>query len=122
MRQLRRSNGPRLSRRCKLTLMRKLLPLVALLFSAGLSSPAWSAPADDYQAAYAKAEVAIRQADALKNQWTTTLSELAAAKKAADAGDFDAAVAHARQAEALANASIAQAKEQESAWTKAVIR
>ena len=43
-------------------------------------------------------------------------------KKAADAGKFDEAVAHAQQAEALANGSIAQAKEQEKLWPDAVIR
>ncbi len=47
---------------------------------------------------------------------------IAAAKKAADAGKFDDAVAHAQQAEALANGSIAQAKEQEKLWPEAVIR
>ena len=45
-----------------------------------------------------------------------------AAKAAADAGKFDEAVAHAQQAEALANGSIAQAKEQEKLWPDAVIR
>jgi len=46
---------------------------------------------------------------------------LSAAKKAAAAGDFDAAVKQAKQAEALANASIAQAKEQDTAWKAGVI-
>ena len=46
---------------------------------------------------------------------------MAAAKKAAAAGDFDTAVNQAKQAEALAKASIAQAKEQDSAWKAAVI-
>ena len=49
-------------------------------------------------------------------------AELKAAKKAADAGNFDEAIKHAQQAEALANASIAQAKEQATAWKNAVIR
>ena len=59
---------------------------------------------------------------ALKNEWTTTAKELKAAKKAADAGKFDDAVKHAKQAEALANASIAQAEEQEKLWPEAVVR
>ena len=49
-------------------------------------------------------------------------TELKAAKKAADAGNFDEATKHAQEAEALANASIAQAKEQATAWKNAVIR
>jgi len=75
-----------------------------------------------FKEALASAEVAEQQAARLKNRWIPTEQALAEAKKAAAAGDFDAAVAAARQAEALANASIAQAKEQEGAWHAAVIR
>ena len=39
-----------------------------------------------------------------------------------DIGKFDDAFKHAQDAEALANASIAQAKEQEKLWPEAVIR
>jgi len=75
----------------------------------------------DFAAAYAAAQSAEKEAGALKNQWTTTEQVLAAAKKSAAAGDFDSAVSQARQAEALAKASMAQAKEQETAWKAAVI-
>jgi hypothetical protein len=44
------------------------------------------------------------------------------AKAAADAGKFDDAVKLAQHAEALANASTAQAKEQEKLWPETVIR
>ncbi len=88
----------------------------------GLATAALAASADDFKAAYAKAEAAENQAGAIENRWTTTEAELKAAKKAADAGNFDDAVEHAVQAEALANASIAQAKEQATAWKNAVIR
>jgi hypothetical protein len=88
----------------------------------GLATAALAASAEDFKAAYAKAEAANAQAGALKNQWTTTTSELKAAQVAAAAGNYDEAVEHARQAEALANASTAQAKEQATAWTQAVIR
>jgi len=76
----------------------------------------------DFKTALAAAEAAEQDAGALKNQWIPTEQALAAAKKAAAAGDFDAAVAQARQAEALAKASIAQAKEQQTAWKAGVIR
>lgn len=76
----------------------------------------------DYDAALAAAVAAEKDAGALKNQWTTTEEALAAAKKAAAAGDFDTAVKEAQRAEALAKASIAQAKEQQDAWRAAVIR
>ena len=101
---------------------RALIRLAVILSVGGLATAALAASADDFKAAYAKAEAADKQAGALKNQWTTTEAALKAAKKAADAGNDDEAVKHAEQAEALANALIAQAKEQATAWTKAVIR
>jgi hypothetical protein len=76
----------------------------------------------DFKAALAAAETAEQDALALKNRWTTTEDTLAAANKAAAAGDFEAAVNEAKRAEALAKASIAQAKEQETGWRAAVIR
>lgn len=89
-----------------------------------LAAPAaWAASTEaDYKTALAAAESAEKDAGALKNQWTTTEQTLAAAKKSAAAGDFDAATIAAEKAEALAKASIAQAKEQEKAWRAAVIR
>ena len=96
-----------------------LIMVAVVVTATGL---ALAASADDFKAAYAKAEAAENQAGALKNQWTTTETELKAAKKAADAGNFDEATKHAQEAEALANASIAQAKEQATAWKNAVIR
>ena len=58
----------------------------------------------------------------LRNQWTATASTLAAAKKAADAGDFDKAVAAAKEAEALAKASIFQATSEKERWKDMEIR
>jgi hypothetical protein len=53
---------------------------------------------------------------------TTTTVTLANAKKAADGGKFDEATALAQHAEALANASISQAKDEQGHWQDAVIR
>ena len=102
--------------------MRALIRLAVALLLGGFATAALAASADDFKAAYAKAQAANEQAGALKDQWTTTAAELKAAKAAADAGKFDEAVTRAEHAEALANASIAQAKEQETAWTQAVVR
>jgi hypothetical protein len=99
-----------------------LILSIVVLAAAGLASRALAASADDFSAAYAKAVAAEKEAGALKNQWTTTEAELKAAQAAASAGNFDEAVKHAQMAEALANASIAQAKEQATAWEQAVIR
>ena len=70
----------------------------------------------DYKAAYAAAEATNKEAGALRDQWTTTASALAAAKKAADTGDFDQAIAQAKEAEALAKASAFQATSEKDAW------
>jgi len=94
--------------------------LILVLVSAWLIGSASSAMAAgseaDFKTAYAAAEAANTQAGVLRDQWTTTASALSAAKKAAAAGDFDAAVAHAGQAEALAKASIYQATSEKEAW------
>jgi hypothetical protein len=47
---------------------------------------------------------------------------LAAAKKAAEAGDFDQAVTSSKEAEALAKASIVQATSEKEAWKAIEIR
>jgi hypothetical protein len=101
--------------------IRHLVALVAMASLAGLTV-AIAGPADDFKAAYAKAEAASRQAAAMKTQWLPTIAALGGAKKAADAGRYDDAITLARHAEELANASIAQAKEQAADWTQAVIR
>jgi hypothetical protein len=100
---------------------------VCCLLAAGLclvaATAAYAAGSEaDFKTALTAAEAAEKDSGALKNQWTTTEQALAAAKKAAATGDFDVAIAQARQAEALAKSSIAQAKEQAEAWRAAVIR
>ena len=84
---------------------------------------AWAAGTEaDFTAAYAAAEAANKQAGALRNQWTTTIAALAAAKKAAADGNFDQGVASAKEAEALANASIYQATSEKDLWKDMEIR
>jgi hypothetical protein len=101
---------------------RLLIQLAVILSVGGFAKATLAASADDFKTAYGKAEAANKKAGAMKNQWTTTASELKAAKKAADAGKFDDAVKHAEHAEALAKASIAQAEEQKKLWKDAVVR
>ncbi len=101
---------------------RVLVRLAVLLSLGGFATAASAASADDYKSASAKAEAVIKQAHALKNEWSTTVAAMKAAKKAADAGKFDEAVKHAQEAEALAHASIAQAQEQAKIWRDAEVR
>jgi hypothetical protein len=96
--------------------------LASLLLIAGAPSVFAASSETDFKAAYAAAEAANMQAGLLRNQWTTTAATLAAAKKAADSGDFDAAVTSSKQAEALAKASIFQAENEKEAWKALEIR
>ena len=99
---------------------RALIRLAVILSVAGLATAASAASANDFKAAYAKAEAAANQAVTMKTAWTTTGKELKAAKKAADAGKYDEAVKMADHARALAEASIAQSTEQAKIWHEAV--
>jgi hypothetical protein len=96
----------------------KLVLLTALL----VTGSAFAASEADYKAAYAAAEAANAEAGKLRNQWIPTATALAAAKKAGDAGDFDKAIAEAREAEALAKASIFQATSEKTLWKDLEIR
>lgn len=95
--------------------------LIAALLIAG-AIPAFAASEADFKAAYAAAEAANKEAGKVRNQWTTTAAALAAAKKAADSGDFDRAVAQAKEAEALAKASTFQATSEKERWKNLEIR
>ena len=90
--------------------------LASALLIAGVSSALAAGSEADFKIAYAAAEAANKQAGSLRNQWTTTVAALAAAKKAADNGDFDHAIPAAKEAEALAKASIFQATSEKDAW------
>ena len=96
--------------------------LVFALLAASVTSALAAGSEDDFKAAYAAAESANKEAGKLRNQWTTTASTLAAAKKSADTGDFDRATASAREAEALAKASIFQATSEKTRWKELEIR
>jgi hypothetical protein len=98
------------------------LTLASLLVIANATSvPAASSEAD-FKIAYAAAEATNKEAGGLRNQWTVTAEALADAKKAANRGDFDHAVASAKEAEALAKASIFQATSEKEAWKNLEIR
>jgi hypothetical protein len=96
--------------------------LVLMLSIAGAGSASAANAEADFKAAYAAAEAANREAGTLRNQWTVTAAALAEAKKAAEKGDFDRAVASSREAEALAKASIFQATQEKEAWKALEIR
>ena len=100
--------------------MRNAMLTVALLMSG--ATGAFAASETDFKAAYAAAEAANKEAGSLRNQWTTTAATLAAAKKAADSGDFDQAIAQSREAEVLAKASIFQATSEKERWKDLEIR
>jgi hypothetical protein len=76
----------------------------------------------DFKTAYAAADAANTEAGALRNQWTATTAALTAAKKAAESGDFDQAIASSREAEALAKASVFQATSEKTLWKDLELR
>ena len=97
------------------------MALAAVLFTAG-ALPAFAASEADYKTALAAAEAAQKEAASLRNRWTTTESAFAAARKSAATGDFDAATASAKEAEALAKASIFQATSEKERWKDMEVR
>ena len=103
-------------------MLKSALALAAGVLIAGATSALAASSEADFKAAYAAAEAANKEAGSLRNQWTVTASALAAAKKAADAGDFDKAIASSKEAEALAKASIFQATSEKEAWKALEIR
>ena len=94
----------------------------ALMVVAVGAGSARAASEADYLTAVAAAESANKEAGRLRNQWTVTQAALTAAKKAADAGNFDQAVKAAQEAEALAKASIVQATSEKQRWKDMEIR
>jgi hypothetical protein len=95
---------------------------LASILTISAATTALAATDADFKAAFAAADAANKEAGALHNQWTVTATALTEAKKAADAGDFDRAIAAAKKAEALAKASVFQANSEKEAWKDEVIR
>lgn len=95
--------------------------LAGALLIAGVTG-ALAASEADYKTALSAAEAANKEAASKRNQWTVTAAAIAAAKKAGDAGDFDKAVESAKEAEALAKASIFQASSEKTLWKDMEIR
>jgi hypothetical protein len=93
--------------------------LVALLLPA---SAALAASAQEASDAFAAAKTLSDKAGANKNQWPATSAALLASKAASEAGRFDEALAKAKEAEALARASVDQTEREKAAWKDAVIR
>jgi hypothetical protein len=101
---------------------RLIIAISAALLTAAATEALAAGPEADFKAAYAVAEAANTQAGALRNQWTATAAALTAAKKAAESGDFDQAIASSREAEALAKASIFQATSEKTLWQDLELR
>ncbi len=102
--------------------MKKILfaALSATAFTAAFGAPTISQT--DYQASYARASALADKALAMHAGWTVTGKTLQQARQAAAEQDFDQAVVLTQQAEALAQASIRQSVEQQTAWRAAVVK
>jgi hypothetical protein len=107
-------------RRSTLAWTELVLALTSVLFASGMALAGNTET--DFKSAYAAADAAEQQAVALRNQWLPTETALADARKAAEQGDFDRATAAAKEAEALAKASVFQAESEKEAWKALEIR
>jgi hypothetical protein len=99
-----------------------IFSLVAALLIGSIASVMAAGSETEFKAAYAAAEAANNEAGRLRNQWTVTAAALAEAKKAGENGDFDHAIASAKEAEAFAKASMFQATSEKEAWKQLEIR
>lgn len=99
--------------------MRRLLAAGMLVAVAGA---AWAADKQAAEAALAAAQRAEAEAGRYGNRWLPAEAALKAACQAIAAGTYDAAVAAAGRAHALAVRAIEQSKEQETSWRDAVVR
>lgn len=81
---------------------------------------AQAATRKDYQQAYQKAAREHQRALSLNNAWTTTEKVLHKAESAAANGKYGEAHTLAMRAYELAERAVAQAREQKTAWKKAV--
>ena len=97
-------------------------PLIALLLVGCAARANAASTQSDFETAYAAAAAAEQEAGRLRNRWTVTETALAGARKAAGEGNFDHATDMAREAEALAKASVFQAKSEKEAWKNLEIR
>jgi hypothetical protein len=98
------------------------LVVLSMILAAGATTARAASTEADYKAAYAAAEAASAEAGKLRNQWTTAVKALKDAKAAAEAGDFDKAVAESKTSETLSKAAIFQFNEQKDVWRKLEIR
>jgi hypothetical protein len=105
------------------TLLRALMRLRCVPLAFLASSAAFAANSEaDFRSAYTRAEAAEQDAGRLRNQWLATETVLADARKAAEKQEFETAIAAAKEAEALAKASIFQATSEKDAWKNLEIR
>ena len=100
---------------------RKVSSVVVLIAVLGATPMIAQSSADAFKSAYATALAANKTAGDLRNQWTVTSASLSAAKATADGGDYETALRLAREAEALANASIAQTEREKTLWKESEI-
>jgi hypothetical protein len=87
-----------------------------LLAAGGAQSGAPSTPEQDAKDALLEARTAYQTSDQLGFAWRPAKLALAAAEAALVSGDYAQVLEHAAQARRLADASVAQAEHEASAW------
>ena len=106
----------------KKMIFRKSAVAAMLLTGALVAAPVSAADQAAFDAAYATADAARKGAAKVGYEWRDTKKMLKSAKKLADKGKFDKAIALANKAKFQGERAQAQAAEQEKLWRTFVVR
>ena len=101
---------------------RKSAVAALVLAGAVIAAPVRASNQADFDAAYAAADAARKGAAKVGYEWRDTKKMLKSAKKLADKGQFDKAIALANKAKFQGERAQAQAAEQEKLWRTFVVR
>jgi hypothetical protein len=102
--------------------MKRKLPVLIAALVAGLAlhTTAMATDAAEYEAALAKAQQTLRDAQSKVQLWTTSDILLEDAAMAATSGDFDLAVKLANEAALHAELAVATAEREKKVWQNSV--
>ena len=103
-------------------IFRKSAVAAMVLTGALVAAPVSAADQAAFDAAYAAADAARKGAAKVGYEWRDTKKMLKSAKKLADKGQFDKAIALANKAKFQGERAQAQAAEQEKLWRTFVVR
>ena len=106
-----------------LTAGKRLLTIsVVVVAASGWGSPALAGDAATFEAAYQSADAARMAAAEVGFEWRDTKKMLRQAKKLAEKGEYEQAIALANRAKRQGEFGVLQAEEQEKTWQSRVLK